>query len=690
MKKILTTLIILVFIVAAGVGVYFIVQQTTKEKELIVQTTVGGYVDMKIGNVSYTISEEDSITRNVDRDTKIELTATPISGYEFTGWSVDGGIIDENPYIFEISDDITLRATFDLQDYQLTIVGSDGSTVSTIDYNNNQNLLETLQAGMTAPDDGYEYVFKIDGQIVTAQTTISANTEVNYEVLPIEYTVTFMHNGEQVGETQTYTVKDKTITPPAVPTEDGYKIAWEAYDLDVLGNKVVNTTKTLIEYTVTFMYNGNIIGTDTYTVEDKNITEPTVPTAEVPAGYELAWETYDLNVLGNKEVNAVVTPIQYIARFIHNGHVIGEVPYTVEDDTITPPALPNVPGYIVTWQDYTLEIGGITVETSLTVEEYTVTFMHNGSQVGEVQKYTIENKTVTEPSLEGLDVADGYQLAWEEYDLNDLANITVNTVATPIPYTVTFMHNGEQVGEVQTYTVENKSITEPQVPNSDEAGYTLEWADYDLNVLGNKVVNTVKVIINYTVTVDLNGATGLGSIASIPNYNSDTNTFTYTVEDGNITLPTDVTKTNYAFICWIDTTDGSETNIASISTDRCQDITIKAVWGINLVVNPTGDSFVPDQDQEYFGSRTQLMIELNEDNTVKCVYRVGSSIEYVGTLSEFVTKLNLMDAMNDITDVNGTTVSSEEDVANAINSEVAKAISSSSTQVNLTLVFGEN
>ena len=102
MKKILTTLIILVFIVAAGVGVYFIVQQTTKEKELIVQTTVGGYVDMKIGNVSYTISEEDSITRNVDRDTKIELTATPISGYEFTGWSVDGGIIDKNPYIFEI------------------------------------------------------------------------------------------------------------------------------------------------------------------------------------------------------------------------------------------------------------------------------------------------------------------------------------------------------------------------------------------------------------------------------------------------------------------------------------------------------------------------------------------------------------------------------------------------------------
>ena len=71
-------------------------------------------------------------------------------------------------------------------------------------------------------------------------------------------------------------------------------------------------------------------------------------------------------------------------------------------------------------------------------------------------------------------------------------------------------------------------------------------------------------------------------------------------------------------------------------------------------------------------------------------YRVGSSIEYVGTLSEFVTKLNLMDAMNDITDVNGTTVSSEGDVANAINSEVAKAISSSSTQVNLTLIFGEN
>lgn len=56
-------------------------------------------------------------------------------------------------------------------------------------------------------------------------------------------------------------------------------------------------------YTVTFVADGITVGTDTYTAEDRTVTEPEVP---FKAGYIGVWESYTLTV-GNVTVNAVYT-----------------------------------------------------------------------------------------------------------------------------------------------------------------------------------------------------------------------------------------------------------------------------------------------------------------------------------------------------------------------------------------------
>ena len=66
----------------------------------------------------------------------------------------------------------------------------------------------------------------------------------------------------------------------------------------------VNAVYTPIEYTVTFIADGVTVGTDSYTVEDREITELEVPEK---AGYTGVWEEYELT-LGNVTVNAVYTP----------------------------------------------------------------------------------------------------------------------------------------------------------------------------------------------------------------------------------------------------------------------------------------------------------------------------------------------------------------------------------------------
>lgn len=103
---------------------------------------------------------------------------------------------------------------------------------------------------------------------------------------------------------------------------------------------------------------------------------------------------------------------------------------------------------------------------------YTVVFKADGDTVDTVSGAS--KKDIKAPKVP--DKA-GYSGAWEKYTLGDETEITVDAVYTLINYKVTFVADGEKVGEC-TFNVENKSITVPEVP--DKQCYTKAWADYEL------------------------------------------------------------------------------------------------------------------------------------------------------------------------------------------------------------------
>ena len=71
------------------------------------------------------------------------------------------------------------------------------------------------------------------------------------------------------------------------------------------GDVTVNVVYTAIEYTVTFKNGDEVVGTATYTIDNKTISEPAVPVKE---GYTGAWESYELTT-GDSVVNAIYTEI---------------------------------------------------------------------------------------------------------------------------------------------------------------------------------------------------------------------------------------------------------------------------------------------------------------------------------------------------------------------------------------------
>ena len=101
---------------------------------------------------------------------------------------------------------------------------------------------------------GYTGVWTLDGSVFDAKKAFDygKNIELKAQYTLLAYNVVFKADGVQVGETQTYTIENKTITIPTVPEKVGYTAAWESYTLttgDITVNAVY-TAKTNTKYTV--------------------------------------------------------------------------------------------------------------------------------------------------------------------------------------------------------------------------------------------------------------------------------------------------------------------------------------------------------------------------------------------------------------------------------------------------------
>ena len=88
------------------------------------------------------------------------------------------------------------------------------------------------------------------------------------------------------------------------------------------------------------------------------IAPPEVPAKE---GYNGTWPEFEI-VQDDFTVKAEYTPVEYTVTFTADGFVVGTAAFTVEDLSVTPPAVPDKPGYGGVWPSFTLGAADLTVE----------------------------------------------------------------------------------------------------------------------------------------------------------------------------------------------------------------------------------------------------------------------------------------------------------------------------------------
>ena len=223
-----------------------------------------------------------------------------------------------------------------------------------------------------------------------------------------------------------------------------------------------------------------------------------------------------------------------------------------------------------------------------------------GADNHNVRTYTVEDEVIFAAVSQ-----DGYTfIEWQDEDDNVIEGIekgstgnrTIKAVWDLIPYTVTFVIDGEEVAS-ETFNVETQSVTEPAIP--EKTGYSHAWEDYDF-IAQNITVNAVYTPIVYNVTYIVEGEYDV----DVP---VNDNPVTYTIEDETIILKAP-SKTGYNFVKW--TENGEE--VTEIAAGSYGDKTITAQWeAVVYTLNMVMENEEGDYDGHYDGeeNRTSFTVE---------------------------------------------------------------------------------
>ena len=158
-------------------------------------------------------------------DTATKPTDPTQTGYTFGGWYSDENLSKEWNFNTPITDDITLYAKWNVNQYTVTFNTNGGSTVAEQKINYNEKVKEPeapTQTGYTFAgwysDANFNTPWNFDTNTVSGNMTLYAKWNIN------QYTVTFNTNGGSDVDFLSVDYGD-TVTKPADPTRDGYTFA---------------------------------------------------------------------------------------------------------------------------------------------------------------------------------------------------------------------------------------------------------------------------------------------------------------------------------------------------------------------------------------------------------------------------------------------------------------------------------
>ncbi|MBQ7818123.1 MAG: InlB B-repeat-containing protein, partial [Bacteroidales bacterium] len=309
----------------------------------------GGYLDFifKVAGApvpTYAVSAEAApaeggqvtISANeVEENGTVELTATANEGYEFVNWTVnETEVSTEASFTSEaISAETVFVANFQTKEYTITYI-VDGEEYATDTY--------AFGAAVTAQAAPEKEGCTFSGWSEVPATMPANDVEVTGTFTVNSYTITYTVDGEEYA-TDTYAF-GAVVTAQVAPEKEGYTFSgWSeipetmpASDVEVTGTFTINS------YTITYIVDGEEVGSETYAY-GATVTAMGTPVKE---GYTFSgWSEVPSTMPANDvEVTGTFTVNSYTITYIVDGENYATETYDF-GATVTPIAAPTKAGY---------------------------------------------------------------------------------------------------------------------------------------------------------------------------------------------------------------------------------------------------------------------------------------------------------------------------------------------------------
>ncbi len=496
--------------------------------------------------------------------------------------------------------------------------------------------------------EGWKYGDEIfgAGEVIpnlTAQDGESIELVAQWKV--IVYPLTYVIDGKTVA-TSTYHVEMTSYMQPDIPLKRGFRSYWNFDSLKTLNAETVGFTVeavyVAIPYTIKYMVDGEVYKTLTYTVETlENVEAP----HEIPTklGYVFtAWEHFDQTTLGDKTLHAIFAPIQYTLVFLDGeGMMLDSVLYTVEDASITAPAIPAREGYIGSWgidratllaRIEMLESGNTALEFKATYIPCVYNVTVEGVDATNHYSYTAEQLSEGTLTLILPALSEGYvyvaSIPVVSYDAEsrkltltvaELGDIAIRVLPTETNfYAITFDYGYDGMRQTLLYS-EGEPV---ELPTLARDGYVfLGWFIGDQpvdaeNLLGaNRTLTAKWQAIQYTVV--------------FKGYEESNLTLTY---EQALTLITPE-LTGYRFLGWYLGGTRYESGMKNLTLIDGEILTLTPVWEpIRYTVryDVAGGSNTPPAQTVLYGSTFHLPAVPSREGYIFLGWRIGETLHGAG------------------------------------------------------------
>ena len=480
-------------------------------------------------------------------------------GYTFSGW-------DHEDNFMMPADDVVIEGTYKINSYTVTykVDGEVSGEVETYEYGAEVTLRgEPVKEGYTfshwSQDTGftmpaknmviegnflinsYTVTYKVDGEIFGEVETYNYGTVVNLRSEPIkeghkfggwnrtedftmpaenviiegnfdvnEYTVTYLVDGKDYGEKETY----KYGTPVILrdnPEKEGYTFSgWNPATGFIMParNVVIEGSYKINSYTVTYKVDGEQYGEPETHAYGELVQLKSEPIKE---GYtfshwnqnaEFTMPAKDVVIEGNFSINS------YTVTYKVDGTQYGENETYEYGSTVTLREEPKMEGYTFSGWSQTTEFKmpaeDVVIEGSYKINSYTVTYKVDGEPYGETESHEYGElvQLKSEPTKEGYTFSHWNQNAEFKMPAKDVViegSFSINS------YTVTYKVDGSQYGEIETYEY-GSPVTMREVPK--EKGYTFSGWDREEDFTmpaENVIIEGTFSVNSYTVTYKVDG-----------------------------------------------------------------------------------------------------------------------------------------------------------------------------------------